>query len=515
MKNFITNLDFLGYQEAIKVKGHDKYQTLFGALLSLIVIILSIVMTITLGLELFLKTEPMLINSKKKFDSVGPFNISKEGIDIYISMEYANFTYYMDETVYTVKAIQTVIQNIIEADGNVTQDLHEVELDIIKCSDYLTKEDVIAKQIGFPYEVFYCIKPNQAQVVGFWTADLYKAVRIDIQKCLNTTEIQKCKPIEEIDSIVQNGFMEVFISDYNIDPKSNDEYLLPYYYDLFQTISAENGLIFYVSIEELNFSTDKGLIFHDYIIDRIPKITDVRPMYIFGERTTIAEIIIEGTSFGDIYNRSYAKAQDLLTRIGGLIKALSILGYFINFLYCKAFFIVESFNLHHQIIERVQQQNDIESMNMKSLEVIRFSHKNLVENYRNNNNSSSNISKTLKTGYTVVKYSQCRLLSEYLCGRNGKSKVKKILVTFYELFKKSLSVEVFYRNYVDIKLLKFLLFNNEDLKTADKLFVNLLDENNVRLNKFNDFLGSKKVDKDKLMESKNITEQLKLLNDIY
>jgi hypothetical protein len=76
-------------------------------------------------------------------------------------------------------------------------------------------------------------------------------------------------------------------------------------------------------------------------------------------------------------------------------------------------------------------------------------------------------------------------------------------------------VEVFYRNYVDIKLLKFLLFNNEDLKTADKLFVNLLDENNVRLNKFNDFLGSKKVDKDKLMESKNITEQLKLLNDIY
>jgi hypothetical protein len=508
MKNFITSLDFLGYQEEIKIQGNDRYQTILGAFLSLIVLFLSVAMTITLGLELFLKTEPILINSKRKFQDIGPYNFSKDGIAVYISMLYSNWTSYMDETIYTVKAKQTIVENVIGTNGSVTQDLQEIELEIIKCADYLTKEDVIAKQISFPYEAYYCIKPDQAQIVGYWTADLYKGVRIDIQKCQNTTENSKCRPIEEIDSILQNGFLETFILNYNIDPESNENYLVPYYHELLQAISPDNGVLYFVSMEKLEFQDDKGLIFKDFTIHEVAKIAEVRPMYIFGEKLTIAELTIEGVSFGDIYVRSYAKAQDLLTNIGGLIKALTLIGYFINLLYSKAFFIVEAFAYHHQIIERGSQIKKAENLEMNS--------HNFLSGQKNiqNNNFMTNV--TTETSFIIIKHSRCRLLKEYFFGRTRKGNVQKILKSFYEMVKKSISVEVFYRNYVESRLMKYLLLNNEELKISEKLFKNLYDEGNIKLTHFNEYLANPKYgEKDRLLENKTINEQLKLLNDIY
>jgi hypothetical protein len=83
-------------------------------------------MVITLGLELFLKNEPVLLSSKKKFDNVGPFNITRGGLEIYFSMETAGSEYYMDESIYTVSALQVIIETAPDINGNVEQMFNNV-----------------------------------------------------------------------------------------------------------------------------------------------------------------------------------------------------------------------------------------------------------------------------------------------------------------------------------------------------------------------------------------------------
>jgi hypothetical protein len=92
--------------------------------------------------------------------------------------------------------------------------------------------------------------------------------------------------------------------------------------------------------EKLVFYDDNGLIFHSNDAKEVPKIGDMNTMYVFDEKQTMAQIILEGPNFCDVYQRSYAKAQDLLTRIGGLIKALKLIYYFLNYLFSKAFLLL-------------------------------------------------------------------------------------------------------------------------------------------------------------------------------
>jgi hypothetical protein len=512
MKDYVKILDFTGHQQNIKINGKDRFQTVFGGILGFLIIILSCSMIITLGLELFLKNEPVLLSSKKKFDNVGPFNITRGGLEIYISMETPGSQYYMDESIYTVSALQVIIETALDSNGNVEQVFNNVPIEVIKCSDYLTKEEIASKQISFPYGLFYCIKPDQAQVQGYWGAPLLKTLKIDITKCQNTTAKSNCKSQEEIDSTIQNGFISAYISDYYLDPKNNTNYIVPYLYDLFQTSSSQNGLVFFVSMQNVQFYDDSGLIFHDYNLIEVPKIQEVKPMYTFGENKRIAQIQLEGNYFGDVYQRSYSKAQDLLTRIGGLIKALTLLGYFINNLYCKALFIVESFNLDHQFV------NYSSPSEKPSFTVIKFNRDD-ISSYSGVNSRPKQSAENLRdekptiVKASLVRFSELSLLRKYFCrDKNKDLNINEIYKSYQKFIDKSLSVSTVNRSHFDIQLLKMLLLDNGDIGLMDNAYKNFFDAKNSCLTDFRENMYD--VRKEKLFGNvkSSTKEKLKKLN---
>jgi hypothetical protein len=354
---------------------------------------------------------------------------------------------------------------------------------VIKCSDYLTKEEIASKQISFPYDLFYCIKPD-AQVQGYWGAPLFKTLKVDITKCQNTTAKSNCKSQEEIDNTIQNGYISAYISDYYLDPKNNTNYIVPYLYDLFQTSSSQNGLVFFVSMQNIQFYDDSGLIFHDYSLIEAPQIQEVKLMYTFGEKKRIVQIQFTGNFFGDVYQRSYSKAQDLLTRIGGLINALTLLGYFINSLYSKALFIVESFNLDHQFLTHSSPSDK------SSLTVIKFNRDN-ISSYNCVNSKPKQVvenlldEKPVNDKASVVKFSEFSLVCKYFCrDRNKGLNINEVYKSYEKFIDKSLSVSTVNRSHFDIQLLKMLLLDNDDIRLMDNAYKNLFDENNSCLTDF-------------------------------
>ena len=121
IKSFMINIDFTGYEEYIRINKNTGYKSIFGGLITLIVYILSLTIVIYLGLEIFLKDEPLVINSVKEAKSDYYINFNHSGLEIFLSLEYPNFTYYMDKRIYKVSAYLTEINYIGEINEQVVK----------------------------------------------------------------------------------------------------------------------------------------------------------------------------------------------------------------------------------------------------------------------------------------------------------------------------------------------------------------------------------------------------------
>ena len=69
-------------------------------------------------------------------------------------------------------------------------------------------KDQPRENYNFPLEKFYCPDSKDAALQGYWGAKNYKSLRVKVEKCKNSTKIEKdCFPQAEIDSFIQNGFL--------------------------------------------------------------------------------------------------------------------------------------------------------------------------------------------------------------------------------------------------------------------------------------------------------------------
>lgn len=65
LKEHIMYIDYLEKKEKLKIYSKSRYQSVFGGVISLITILLSLSMAIYLSLEILFKREPNLISSRK------------------------------------------------------------------------------------------------------------------------------------------------------------------------------------------------------------------------------------------------------------------------------------------------------------------------------------------------------------------------------------------------------------------------------------------------------------------
>ncbi len=92
LNTFFKKVDFIGFKESLKIESYNSSKTILGGLLSFTIVILSVAMAIYLGIEIFVKSEPLVVNSIKMKDDVGPFYFSPDSLEVLISLGFDNFT---------------------------------------------------------------------------------------------------------------------------------------------------------------------------------------------------------------------------------------------------------------------------------------------------------------------------------------------------------------------------------------------------------------------------------------
>ena len=174
-----------------------------------------------------------------------------------------------------------------------------------------------------------------------------------IRFCKNSTENNSCYPLDYSINLLQESYLDVVIIDYTLDSLNHKNTgKMTFHRERFMISSTMFKRIWYY-LENIIFLTDEGYVFQNNKINRFHRYNSVRfdvdsrdtkNVYYFGTLTIL------NTSQSSIYYKSYSKIQDYIAIMGGIIKALTLIGSFLNYfnaLNCYYFKLITDFMIEN------------------------------------------------------------------------------------------------------------------------------------------------------------------------
>ena len=326
--NFLKKADLLSQSPNLKVNNNDFYHTIVGGFLSIIIVLLSLLGGIYFSLMLINKENPLVATSEQVESEVPVLKVgNKEDLIVFFGLEYSNFTYFKDDRVYTVTAINSVVR--FENGKQIYED-NVVEID--SCSKYYSSKEEMGVDEDYNLELLYCIKPNQLEIKGLWGSEIYSALIISVDLSQNSTTSNSCYDLETIASLVENGVISIKISNTFVNTKNYTNPTSKYFSDSWNRLSLLLKQQYTYELRKLVFTTDSGILLESSH-SKVSFLT-IAPNIMYTSRSksdsTVASILVEYSKIGKSYFRHYSKIQDVITRIGGLIKALMIISQIIT-----------------------------------------------------------------------------------------------------------------------------------------------------------------------------------------
>lgn len=380
MNKFLRDIDFISKEENLRIDKKNRYENVIGGILSLLIFLFSVLITIYFSIEMFFTKDPSVVMSKGPETDSHNYTITKDNIQFFISLEYSNATYYIDESVYNVYAKFTEIFFVRE-DGKTVQKFRTKEIKVKKCTDFYSQEEILRRNLKMPIQYFYCMdglkdqieeKDNEKdkekaepQIGGIWGAKYFSKVEIFVKKCNNETNTssQPCKSNDEIDSIIENGIVSMYTTNHFIDNRDYNSPIKTTLKNNFDRLSNRFKMNYIITYSTNFYNNDLGWIFPSIYVTKFPTIEDFKISQLFGDKENIIQIQLQNSPIKYIYRRSYIKIQDILTKIGGCIKALLLMGMGLNYFYSYSFSIIDNVKDNHfdSLVESLEP-SDIEEI---------------------------------------------------------------------------------------------------------------------------------------------------------
>ena len=349
-------IDIYGSKARFTIKGHKTYQTVFGSIITLISYSVIFVFFIVFSKEIIYHKKPNVITSDLIDSSPLHFLFSNEFIWA-ISLQFLNYSMYIDERVYTLKAY-AAISNVHE---NGTASETQVNLNLVKCSDY--SFSVIPEYFhGLALENLYCVNLTGIELRGVYMEDKWTTINFRFIKCINSTNNNNfCKTPDEISEILNGGYIGIFTTDYQIIPSNYKKPAQIYGKNIFTSFSIKQYMDFWVYFQIKQINTDKGLFFESILTQTFLTFESTSENKDYRESDNFLTVYIRESTNRKVLDRTYSKFQDIAANIGGIIKIIFIIGeiiaYFIRRTLYKNY-ILQFFNLDESKFEEIQKEEN-------------------------------------------------------------------------------------------------------------------------------------------------------------
>ena len=322
--SYFLKLDY--YSEFYKFEENlnSRQLTFFGAFLTIIIFVSSLVLGIMFGTEIYERKHPFASTSKQ-YNQNSTVYLKEMPIALGFVTPYGNnFNKIFD---YLEPHIE-----VFGIDSNLKVEIDN-SLKLEKCSNlkYDKHQDFVDKISNRSFE-YYCINHNNSTFFkNSYTEQDSKFINIYFEPCNNKTK--KC-PIDLTEKLsnfyVLTNFIDTFHDSYN--------YTYPVqYYEFSSTLQASNKIRKrqYFRFNNSKYLTDNGWILENTIQYNYIILQDIK--YDIGPLSEINSIFIEITfespKIREITTRNYLKIQELIAKVGGVVKGLHIFASIFTYMY--------------------------------------------------------------------------------------------------------------------------------------------------------------------------------------
>jgi hypothetical protein len=330
LKVMIKKFDTIGRKPGLKLNNSDRFQTVIGGMLSIIIYILLILSFLNFGQEFYYRQNPTVSNSNINSESPeiiginghnGIFSFVLFFLDIdgnYISPNL--FLTQTEETSTQLNNNSNTTDNSIKHILNYTNIISQCNVNLISDRMKNIKSFAIYKN---KISSGYCLESSSLiSLDNYITNDIFydKRLKIKLPKIenLNNTEVNSNSKIKKVEII----FTKARNNERNFNYPLSEE-IGRKEFDLELNKKIE------LTLKREFLYTDTGYILEDFKMVNTVNIETFQQFY--GNSKNYFEIEINLSGMNYILYRKYLKVQRLLAEVGGIMKAFVLIAFIMNY----------------------------------------------------------------------------------------------------------------------------------------------------------------------------------------
>ena len=385
----MKKIDFFPYVPSIVVGDKYGHHTLLGAIITILLGLLTLLAIGAFGRDVIYKTNPNSLSSETyiKYPT-----LDKDEINVSLAVGYSG-----GAVIPNLDKKISVFYGFIDLDGsraaNGSASAFYQYFPAVKC---LTDTNIFSNNTNSIIDFlagnpgsYYCKPPGLTRdLEGKYGSGKFVSWDIRVTFCVNSTlNNYGCLPIEDIKADLAAVFSSLIVSTNLIDPMNNTMPIHNTYYSTIVTLSSKMNRqeIFFFNLVDL--TSDDGFLlqekttYNSFQYDRreTDSIQSETPAYL------LRVIVSLNTTKKNLF-RSYMKVQKVAADTGGIIKFFLIILFYFNFGFAKISFLrylkkrlVEisriehldlnfKFSNHQNILDNIRKENTlIENENLKKL----------------------------------------------------------------------------------------------------------------------------------------------------
>ena len=324
MTRFISTIlaytDIFRFPLSLNMNKKQKTSTTIGKIMT--IGILAFLIASILMSDMFNKTNPKVLTQDLQITPRPSIIFAKENFTLAVGVADDNNAFYMDETVFSF------VLNIYSHNLSTTT---QAEFVMKKCLREDYREDP-SEFDRLSLNGSFCIGNESLKLSGFWDETQIEYFWIELRTCQNSTNSPiVCKSKEEINNFLTNLYVEVILTNHNIDISN---YFSPltrsfkmYYQRLERTLTKTMNLY----IKKSLIYTGDGFLYDPQ--------KQASLSYIHGETETdfgfnadniIYAFNVYSSNLQIVVTREYQKLDSVLAQIGGICNFLLFLGFIIS-----------------------------------------------------------------------------------------------------------------------------------------------------------------------------------------
>ena len=319
-------LDLFGTKPRFLIDGYKSQRSYIGSFISLICCSCVFMFFIYFFEKILSHSKPNMVVSNL-IDELPDKYYFNDDFVFAISLQFPNYTNYVNESIYFLKLYDVEYQ-FLEDNSYI---FNEKEIPITLCSNYNIK--VLPEYFGgLNLKQLYCANFSGYYLEGEYGQKKWRTLNFKFSKCRNFSNYNNCLNQEEIDTYLQSGYVDIFMTDKMIVPKDFKNPTKIYGKNIFDSINGKEYMDYWIYLKRLEVQTDEGIVFDQIVKTSVLSFEKTSTMKYSLLDETFLQVILRISINKDIYDRTYMKLQEALANVGGMVKIIFTIGEILNYL---------------------------------------------------------------------------------------------------------------------------------------------------------------------------------------